>query len=59
MKGHSRHREALLAAAKGCVNGTLAEWPYLLAALRLNGHDCDPAERALGKREVAKEILNG
>ena len=50
-------RSALLAAAQGCVSGTLAEWPRLDAALRRAGYPLLPDTRAGVLQRVARHAL--
>jgi len=47
-------------AAKGCVSGTLREWPMLARALKELGHDLPPSTPAATLRDLCRaERLKG
>lgn len=43
-------------AARGCVSGTLAEWPHLLSALRYFGKRANPTTLAFAASCMAREV---
>ena len=45
-------------AAKGCVSGTLKEWPMLAAALRKLGHELPPTTPAQELRDLCRAAVN-
>jgi len=45
-------------AAKGCVSGTLSEWPHLKRALRKRGIDMLSTATAQEMRDVCKFYLS-
>lgn len=45
-------------AAKGCVSGTLKEWPMLAAALRKLGHELPPTTPAQELRNLCRAAVN-
>jgi len=44
-------------AAKGCVSGTLREWPHLLAALRELGEDAHGWDRSCAWVPRCRELI--
>lgn len=44
-------------AARGCVSGTLAEWPHLMGALRRAGVDLPAKTEAWRLRNLSRQIL--
>lgn len=44
-------------AARGCVSGTLAEWPHLMGALRRSGFDLPAKTEAWRLRNLSRQIL--
>lgn len=45
-------------ASKGCISGTLAEWPHLKQALRKLGYSLPDFTLAGELRDICKEILD-
>jgi len=44
-------------AAKGCVSGTLSEWPHLAAALKSAGFDLPLTTEARHLIDLCREIV--
>jgi hypothetical protein len=44
-------------ASRGCISGTLAQWPHLLSALRKAGKPATKHTLAADARKMACEVL--
>ncbi len=55
----SQGRVQIEMAAKGCISGTLSEWPHLKSVLRKAGYDLPGHTSAFTLTKLCKELLGG